>query len=936
MASYDIVAKVRADMSQFITGLKSGEMASSQFATKMGGMGKAVAVGTAAAVAVAGIALYKLGEDFEKSYKKIRVATGATGEDLKGLEENFKHVFGKTAASMDDTSTAISMVAQKLGLTGKPLEDLSLQFLRLSKATGTDLNGNIESVTMAFKNFGVSADDQKNKLDLLYRASQQSGVPVAQLASTMSSSGVVLRQLGFDFDHSAALIGTFAKAGIDAGDVMPAFQRTLKSAAKEGKSAAQVFSETYDAIKQAPDATVAANKAMEVFGTRAGPKLAAAIQEGKLSYEDLLKTIESGGNTIAGAADANSTFGSKMTILGHQIMLAFEPIAHGLTEGLKSAMDGLKPVFDMMIAALKFVAGGFDRLPGPIKAVVPLVAAAVLAFRGFTALQGILGTAFAGIGAALDGMMLQLGVFVEQSLIAFGVEAAAAAEMGLAVAAALGPIGIALAVAFAAFTLFTSSTEEATKVNQAFTDTLDKESGAWTANTDAYIANTLAKDNNLQKLNDSGIGMSRWREAIENGTASTHKWNEVTNDASFIMTHLNDNLNQSGVQFFTEQLKSGGSTRDAFIADLANAGIATDALLSEFRSEAEAYDLKQANLKAVLVSGALAIGMDRDAAQASADARLALENETKAIDLKAQAQHAATDPVFAAIRAQAQVTQAQKDYNDKLAEGKATQADMDALLLARADAAQSYSDALGKLDAAQLKGESTNGKMLEALANLGQYGFKPTAEEAKRLRQMIEDQNATLAGSKDSQTAYIGILNEIRTTTVANSESVAPYIADLNVLRDHFAPGSPQYQNIQATIDKLTEFGNTNPVAHPRIEPDEADWQAWLLDHGLRMAEAFGPNSRKPYKAVGGLVTEGSPYIIGERGPEMFVPQVSGSIISADRVASMSVANGTGGNVTYVTNVAATVHLPAGANGRDVVNAITEFERRNGRVFARA
>jgi hypothetical protein len=75
--------------------------------------------------------------------------------------------------------------------------------------------------------------------------------------------------------------------------------------------------------------------------------------------------------------------------------------------------------------------------------------------------------------------------------------------------------------------------------------------------------------------------------------------------------------------------------------------------------------------------------------------------------------------------------------------------------------------------------------------------------------------------------------------------------------------------------------------------------------------------------------------MIGERGPEMFVPQGPGSIISADRVASMSVASSAPG-ATYVTNVTANVHLPAGANGKDVVDAITKFERHNGKVFARA
>ena len=61
MASFDVVAKLRADSTEFIKGLKAGEVASTNFAAAAGSMSTAVAVGVAAAVAVAGVALFKLG-----------------------------------------------------------------------------------------------------------------------------------------------------------------------------------------------------------------------------------------------------------------------------------------------------------------------------------------------------------------------------------------------------------------------------------------------------------------------------------------------------------------------------------------------------------------------------------------------------------------------------------------------------------------------------------------------------------------------------------------------------------------------------------------------------------------------------------------------------------------------------------------------------------
>jgi phage-related minor tail protein len=50
------------------------------------------------------------------------------------------------------------------------------------------------------------------------------------------------------------------------------------------------------------------------------------------------------------------------------------------------------------------------------------------------------------------------------------------------------------------------------------------------------------------------------------------------------------------------------------------------------------------------------------------------------------------------------------------------------------------------------------------------------------------------------------------------------------------------------------------------------------------------------FRANGGPVTGGSPYIVGERGPELFVPGRSGSIVPNNQLAG-------GGDTNVVVNV---------------------------------
>ncbi len=59
---------------------------------------------------------------------------------------------------------------------------------------------------------------------------------------------------------------------------------------------------------------------------------------------------------------------------------------------------------------------------------------------------------------------------------------------------------------------------------------------------------------------------------------------------------------------------------------------------------------------------------------------------------------------------------------------------------------------------------------------------------------------------------------------------------------------------------------------------------------------AFPSFGATPMKAIGGPVQRGNPYVVGERGPELFVPSRSGSIVSNDNMSG-------GGGVTVVQNI---------------------------------
>lgn len=93
-----------------------------------------------------------------------------------------------------------------------------------------------------------------------------------------------------------------------------------------------------------------------------------------------------------------------------------------------------------------------------------------------------------------------------------------------------------------------------------------------------------------------------------------------------------------------------------------------------------------------------------------------------------------------------------------------------------------------------------------------------------------------------------------------------------------------------------------------------------------------------PRRAMGGPVRASTAYLVGERGPEVFVPNFSGNIIpNMGSVPSMGprATSAKGGGSTYQITVNAGVGDPREI-GRVTVEAIQAYERSNGRVFASA
>lgn len=331
---------------------------------KIGPAGLALA-GVASAAAGVGVALFKIGGDFQEQFNKITVGTGATGKALQGLDNDFKNVLKSGPDSMDQVGTAITTLNQKLGLTGKPLEDLSTKFLDLSRITKTDLATNIAGATGIFNQFGIAAKDQGANLDLLFRASQSSGVAVGDLESQISGAGPVFKALGFSVGQAATVVAGLGKEGLSTADVMPALSKVMGVAAKEGKNAGDVYRDLIASIKNAPSDTAAAKIAFDELGAKAGKNFTELVRSGKYSFDQLGESIFDGSGTIEKSAKKVETFGEKWDTIKNRVLVGLEPVATAVFNGMGTAMDKLGPIIDNDIVPAFEKLGDWWQQNGP-------------------------------------------------------------------------------------------------------------------------------------------------------------------------------------------------------------------------------------------------------------------------------------------------------------------------------------------------------------------------------------------------------------------------------------------------------------------------------------------------------------------------------------------------------------------------------------------
>ena len=458
---------------------------------KMKGVGDTLTKNVTAPIAAVGAASVVAWKEVDEGLDIVTKKTGATGEALEDMQNRTRNIAKTIPTDFATAGTAIGEVNTRFGLTGDALEDLSVKFIKFAELNDTDVSTSIDNVQSMMAAWGVETENAGLMLDMLTKAGQESGVSVDTLSQQLMQNKTALDDMGLSLDQSVDLLANCEKNGIDTSTMLAGLKKAMQNSAKEGKSSAEALEELQEQLLGAESDAEASQIAMELFGNKAGPAIAEACRDGRLSLEDLGYSMED----LAGTTE--TTFSEIQDPLDQM-----QPILNSLKDTGAQLVTDLGPT---IVTVLGAISDGVSALNTWWAGLDEKQKNVILTFAGLIAILGpvlsIVGSVISTIGSLVTIM---------------GAASAGGGVMAGVIAALTGPIGIAIAAIAALIAIGTALYLNWDKVCQWAATMKEKVTTAWNnlkSNIGSAVENI--KSNAKQKFDDLKSNVSTTVENLK-------------------------------------------------------------------------------------------------------------------------------------------------------------------------------------------------------------------------------------------------------------------------------------------------------------------------------------------------------------------------------------------------------------------------------------
>lgn len=334
MASiFDVFGRLLLDDKQFqADAAKAGDKAGLTVGQRMSLALKQVGAKVIGGALAAGFGLAAKGAvELENAVASFQSATGASAQEAQAAGKVINRVAGEERASLEAVTEAAIRVKRDLGATGEEAAMLTKAFVRFARVTNQDAAGAVSAYDDILDSWGLTAKDAVGIMDKLLVSNQRFGGEITETQKTLAALAPAMRAANFEIDDGIALLGLFGAKGLDAGQASAAFAKALTKV----RSPEELKFLIAD-ISATEDPFLRAQRAADLFGAKAGAKLANALAGANL--DDYAISVEDAAGATERAADVlDNTFSGRiakaLSVAGAQLRefgAGFGPALTGL------------------------------------------------------------------------------------------------------------------------------------------------------------------------------------------------------------------------------------------------------------------------------------------------------------------------------------------------------------------------------------------------------------------------------------------------------------------------------------------------------------------------------------------------------------------------------------------------------------------------------
>lgn len=386
--------------------------------------GKTLTAGVTAPIAAVAGASVAAWNEVDTAMDTVVKKTGASGEALEDMQQRAKNIAESIPTDFQTAADAVGEVNTRFGLTGDALEELSGKFVKFAELNETDVSNSVDKVQAAMAAWNVPAEDAGKVLDLFNKAGQDTGISVDKLSDLLKANKTALDEAGLSMSDSAMFLANLDKNGIDAGTALTGLKKALQNATKDGKTSKQALDELQQKMGEGSEKADAYAAAVEIFGSKAGPAIADACREGRLSFEELGTSMEDF------AGNVEQTFDQTLDPVD-ELKMSMNTMKDLGSEIVESAAPMIAEALGMVRDVVKDLKEKWDGLDDNQKETIIKIAGIAAAIGPVLLILGTVITMIAHIVGAVGAVITVLGaplllpiaavIAVITALIAIGV-----------------------------------------------------------------------------------------------------------------------------------------------------------------------------------------------------------------------------------------------------------------------------------------------------------------------------------------------------------------------------------------------------------------------------------------------------------------------------------------------------------------------------------